>query len=51
MLSSCVLSLFTARLVGITSEADITGPDASTIVPDYFTGSIGDLRVLGSKMS
>lgn len=33
-------------LTGITSESDITGPNASKIVPDYVTGSIADLRVL-----
>jgi len=33
-------------LTGITSESDITGPNASPIVPDYVTQSIGDLRVL-----
>ncbi|KAJ3710432.1 HAD-like domain-containing protein [Lentinula raphanica] len=31
-------------LTGITSEKDITGPNASTIVPDFVTSSIGDLR-------
>lgn len=31
---------------GITSEADISGPNASPIVPDFVTRSIGDLRVL-----
>ncbi|KAF7301837.1 4-nitrophenylphosphatase [Mycena indigotica] len=34
-------------LTGITTEAEITGPNASSIVPDYVTASIGDLRVLG----
>ncbi|EPQ50774.1 2-phosphoglycolate phosphatase [Gloeophyllum trabeum ATCC 11539] len=33
-------------LTGITHVEDITGPNASTIVPDYVTSSIGDLRVL-----
>ncbi|KAL0945922.1 hypothetical protein HGRIS_012203 [Hohenbuehelia grisea] len=33
-------------LTGITSEAEITGPNASPIVPDFVTQSIGDLRVL-----
>ena len=33
-------------LTGITHEEDISGPKASPIVPDYVTGSIGDLRVL-----
>ncbi|KAF9495202.1 2-phosphoglycolate phosphatase [Pleurotus eryngii] len=33
-------------LTGITSEADISGPNASPIVPDFVTRSIGDLRVL-----
>ncbi|EGO01264.1 hypothetical protein SERLA73DRAFT_179405 [Serpula lacrymans var. lacrymans S7.3] len=35
-------------LTGITSEKDITGPNASSIVPDYVTQSIGDLRAAGS---
>ncbi|KAF7329662.1 2-phosphoglycolate phosphatase [Mycena kentingensis (nom. inval.)] len=33
-------------LSGITSESDISGANASPIVPDYVTGSIGDLRIL-----
>ncbi|KAJ7639761.1 HAD-like domain-containing protein [Mycena polygramma] len=33
-------------LTGITTEAEITGPNASTTVPDYVTESIGNLRVL-----
>ncbi|KAI1792459.1 2-phosphoglycolate phosphatase [Ganoderma leucocontextum] len=33
-------------LTGITKENEITGPNASSIVPDYVTGSIGDLRAL-----
>ena len=32
--------------VGITSEADISGPNASSIVPDFVVQSLGDLRVL-----
>ncbi|KAF8477742.1 2-phosphoglycolate phosphatase [Russula ochroleuca] len=31
-------------LTGITSEENLTGPSPSTIVPDYVTASIGDLR-------
>ncbi|KAJ4478240.1 HAD-like domain-containing protein [Lentinula aciculospora] len=31
-------------LTGITSERDITGPNASVIVPDFVTTSIGDFR-------
>ncbi|KAG6832870.1 hypothetical protein H0H87_012803 [Tephrocybe sp. NHM501043] len=31
-------------LSGITQESEITGPEASPIVPDYVTSSIGDLR-------
>ncbi|KAJ3909853.1 HAD-like domain-containing protein [Lentinula edodes] len=31
-------------LTGITLESEITGPNASTIVPDYVTSSIGDFR-------
>lgn len=31
-------------LLGITSEENLTGPSPSTIVPDYVTASIGDLR-------
>nr|GAT48135.1 4-nitrophenylphosphatase [Mycena chlorophos] len=34
-------------LTGITTEAEITGPNASSIVPDYVTNSIGDLRAVG----
>ncbi|KAJ6557274.1 HAD-like domain-containing protein [Mycena vulgaris] len=34
-------------LTGITTEAEITGPNASSTVPDFVTGSIGDLRILG----
>ncbi|KAJ7104162.1 HAD-like domain-containing protein [Mycena belliarum] len=34
-------------LTGITSEAEISGPDASSIVPDFVTQSIGDLRSIG----
>ncbi|KAI0287185.1 2-phosphoglycolate phosphatase [Russula brevipes] len=30
--------------MGITSEEDLTGPNPSTIVPDYVTASIADLR-------
>ena len=31
---------------GITHEEDISGPNASPIVPDFVTNSIGDLRAL-----
>ncbi|KZT00721.1 2-phosphoglycolate phosphatase [Laetiporus sulphureus 93-53] len=31
-------------LTGITHEWEITGPNPSTTIPDYFTNSIGDLR-------
>ncbi|KAF8265670.1 2-phosphoglycolate phosphatase [Lactarius quietus] len=31
-------------MTGITSEAELTGPNPSPIVPDYVTASIGDLR-------
>jgi 4-nitrophenyl phosphatase len=31
-------------LLGVTSEEDLTGPNASSIIPDYVTASIGDLR-------
>jgi 4-nitrophenyl phosphatase len=31
-------------LLGITSEENLTGPNASTVIPDYVTASIGDLR-------
>jgi len=31
-------------LTGITSEENLTGPNPSTIIPDYVTASIGDLR-------
>jgi len=33
-------------LTGVTHENEITGPDASPIVPDFVTSSIGDLRVV-----
>jgi len=36
-------------LTGITTESDITGPNASSIVPDFVTASIGDLRILGQS--
>ncbi|KAJ7201101.1 HAD-like domain-containing protein [Mycena pura] len=32
-------------LTGITTEADITGPNASNIVPDFVTSSIADLHL------
>lgn len=35
-------------LTGITSLSDITGPNASDIVPDYVTGSLADIRVLST---
>jgi 4-nitrophenyl phosphatase len=31
-------------LLGITSEENLTGPSPSTVIPDYVTASIGDLR-------
>ncbi|KAH9997029.1 2-phosphoglycolate phosphatase [Russula vinacea] len=31
-------------LTGITSEENLTGPSPSTVIPDYVTASIGDLR-------
>jgi len=31
-------------LTGIASEADLTGPNSSSVVPDYVTAAIGDLR-------
>jgi len=31
---------------GITTETDITGPNASPIVPKFITESIGDFRVV-----
>jgi len=36
-------------LTGITQETEITGPNASPIVPDYVTSSLGDLRILISS--
>ncbi|KAI6112387.1 HAD-like domain-containing protein [Pisolithus croceorrhizus] len=36
-------------LTGVTSEENITGPNASTIVPDYVTPSIADLRLAKSS--
>ncbi|THH17987.1 hypothetical protein EW146_g2910 [Bondarzewia mesenterica] len=33
-------------LTGVTAEENLTGPDASSIVPDYVTQSIGDLRII-----
>jgi 4-nitrophenyl phosphatase len=35
-------------LTGITSEADVSGPNASTIIPDFILQSLGDLRILDS---
>ncbi|PBK80598.1 2-phosphoglycolate phosphatase [Armillaria gallica] len=35
-------------LTGITVESDITGPNASSIIPDYVTGSVGDFQVVGT---
>ncbi|KAF8622387.1 hypothetical protein AX15_007041 [Amanita polypyramis BW_CC] len=37
-------------LTGITSEADISGPNASNIVPDFIMQSLGNLRVLRTKV-
>ncbi len=34
--------------IGITVESDITGPNASSIIPDYVTGSVGDFQVVGT---
>lgn len=34
-------------LTGVTTEGDITGPNASSIIPDYVTESVGDLRAVG----
>jgi 4-nitrophenyl phosphatase len=36
---------------GVTKEQDITGPQASPIVPDYVTSALSDLRVLESSRS
>ncbi|KAJ7856569.1 HAD-like domain-containing protein [Mycena leptocephala] len=36
----------TLMINGITTEAEITGPNASSIVPDFVTQSIGDLRAV-----
>lgn len=38
------LSVLITLLSGITSEENLTGLNASTIIPDYVTASIGDLR-------
>ncbi|KAI0074353.1 2-phosphoglycolate phosphatase [Panus rudis PR-1116 ss-1] len=35
-------------LTGITQESQITGPDASPVVPDFVTKSLGDFRILQS---
>lgn len=32
--------------LGITKESEISGPNASTTVPDFVTNSLGDLRAL-----
>lgn len=37
------------RRLGITQESEITGPNASTTVPDFVTASIGDLRTIGKR--
>ncbi|KAF8893092.1 HAD-like domain-containing protein [Infundibulicybe gibba] len=34
-------------LTGVTAEADIAGPSASSIVPDFVTASLADLKVVG----
>jgi 4-nitrophenyl phosphatase len=36
-------------LLGITSEENLSGPNASTIIPDYVTASIGDLRATAAN--
>jgi len=33
-------------LTGITTEQEISGPNASSIVPDYITQTLGDLRAV-----
>ncbi|KAF9001193.1 HAD-like domain-containing protein [Cyathus striatus] len=35
-------------MTGITSEADISGPNASLIVPDFVTQSLGDFRAVAN---
>ena len=34
--------------LGITSESELTGPKASSIIPDYVTPSLGDLRIVNN---
>jgi len=43
----CGLSicLMLGNFLGIISEADLTGPNASKVVPDFVARSIGDFRV------
>jgi len=38
-------------LTGVTTEQDITGENASPIIPDYVTSSIADLRTLEKSTS
>jgi 4-nitrophenyl phosphatase len=35
--------------LGITSEENLTGPNASAIIPDYVTASIGDLHAAAAN--
>ncbi|KAF8624741.1 hypothetical protein AX17_007072 [Amanita inopinata Kibby_2008] len=36
-------------LTGITSESEVSGSNASSIIPDYVLGSLGDLRMAGRE--
>lgn len=42
-------SYYNPMAIGITQETEITGPNASPIVPDYVTSSLGDLRIVLSS--
>jgi 4-nitrophenyl phosphatase len=46
MLLYCFENLTNIFEPGITSEKEITGPNASDIIPDYVTQSLGDLRAI-----
>lgn len=44
-----ILTITRHHIPGITQESDISGPNASPIVPDYVTNSIGDLLAVLSS--
>lgn len=36
----------TDHYIGITSVDEVTGPDPSPIVPDFYTDALGDFRIV-----